>query len=367
MLHANPLITTIIPTYRRPRLLQRAIQSVLRQTYPHFHVCVYDNASCDETASIVAEIAKIDRRVHYYHHVENIGMVDNFIYGMEHVETPFFSFLPDDDVYLPHFFETAMHGLEQFPDAMFSAGSTIQITDTGKIAAVCLSSWKREGYYVPLDGLSEMIQRLDLVLIGAVFRQEVIERVGVFDREVGSVGDLHFLLRIMARFPFVISKRPCALWVSHRLSYSVSADLHSIWQDLHKMILNLVRDDRIPLDIRILANEMLSEQLRRRLFKYGLHCIVQKNYEDACKVAEILDDQFHAAARSSTIHSVARLCQHFPLAPRVVNGLNTLRKRFRKNTLLDRSADPNGSIYSTYLQPGRYAGGDAHVDYGIPS
>lgn len=51
----KPMITTIIPTYRRPRLLRRAIRSVLNQTYPHFQVCVYDNASGDETATIVAD------------------------------------------------------------------------------------------------------------------------------------------------------------------------------------------------------------------------------------------------------------------------------------------------------------------------
>lgn len=366
MPQSHQLITTIIPTYRRPRLLQRAIQSVLRQTYPHFQVCVYDNASGDETASVVAEIARTDNRVHYYCHAANIGMGGNFIYGMEHVQTPFFSFLPDDDIYLPHFFETAIQGLEQFPDAMFSAGSTIQITDTGKIAAVCLSSWKREGYHAPLDGLLEMIQKLDLVLIAAVFRQEVIERVGVFDREVGSVVDLHYLLRTMARFPFVISKRPCALWVSHHLSYSVSADPHSMWQDLHKMILSLARDDSIPFDIRILANEMLTEQIKQRLFRFGLHCIIQKNYEDAYKVAKVLCDQFHATTKSRTLQGFAKLSQHFPPALYVINGLNMLRKRFRKDTLPDR-ASLSGSAYLTYLQPSRYTESEVYVDYGIPS
>ncbi|RKX41747.1 MAG: glycosyltransferase family 2 protein, partial [Thermotogae bacterium] len=65
---SKPLITTIIPTYRRPKLLQRAIKSVLNQTYPHFQVCVYDNASGDETAEVVAEFAKKDPRVKYYCH-----------------------------------------------------------------------------------------------------------------------------------------------------------------------------------------------------------------------------------------------------------------------------------------------------------
>lgn len=98
-----PLITTIIPTFRRPHLLGRALRSVLSQTYPHFRVCIYDNASGDETAAVVAEVAKGDSRVQYYCHPENIGANRNFLYGQERVETPYYSFLPDDDVLLPHF------------------------------------------------------------------------------------------------------------------------------------------------------------------------------------------------------------------------------------------------------------------------
>lgn len=100
---AKPLVTTIIPTYRRPKLLRRSIRSVLNQTYPHFNVCVYDNASDDATASVVEDFQKEDSRVKYYAHKENIGATENFIYGMEHVETPFFTLLSDGDLILPNF------------------------------------------------------------------------------------------------------------------------------------------------------------------------------------------------------------------------------------------------------------------------
>src|SRR4051794_28458036 len=85
-----PLITAIIPTYRRPLLLRRAIRSVLDQTYPNLLVCVYDNASGDETASVVRALAREDPRVRYHCHPENIGMSANFAYAMERVETPYF-------------------------------------------------------------------------------------------------------------------------------------------------------------------------------------------------------------------------------------------------------------------------------------
>ena len=49
----SPLVTTIITTYRRPRLLRRAIRSALNQTMPRVRVCVYDDRSDDETADVV--------------------------------------------------------------------------------------------------------------------------------------------------------------------------------------------------------------------------------------------------------------------------------------------------------------------------
>src|SRR5437016_10001362 len=100
----NPLIATIIPTYRRPKLLQRAIRSVLNQTYPHVQIRVYDNSSGDETASVVAELAKKDPRVKYHCHSQNIGSFKNFEYGLKQVDTEWFSILSDDDLILPEFY-----------------------------------------------------------------------------------------------------------------------------------------------------------------------------------------------------------------------------------------------------------------------
>jgi len=358
---SNPLITTIIPTYRRPRLLQRAIQSVLRQTYRNFQVYVYDNASCDETASVVAELAKTDDRIHYFCHAKNIGMINNYNYTLEHVQTPFFSFLSDDDIYLPEFFQTAMQGFEQFPDALFSSGATVSMTDTGRIQGVYMHSWKREGYYASPEGLFEMIDKSGGPgFTATVFRREVIERVGSFDREVGAGVDTDYLLRIMARFPFVVSKRPCAIWVNHPLSSGASTDLHSIWPGGRKMICNLTEDERIPSVVRRRAGKVLTEQLKRRLFKYGLHCIIQKNYEDAYKVAKVLCDQFHATTTSRTLQGIAKLSQHCPPAFYMIMGLNTIRKRFQKREPWIGRADLSAATYLPYLQsnhcPG--SGGD---------
>jgi len=70
-------ITTIIPTYRRPKLLLMAVLSVLEQTYPNFRNWIYGNDSQNKTAEVAARLAAQDPRVKYHCHKENIGAVAN--------------------------------------------------------------------------------------------------------------------------------------------------------------------------------------------------------------------------------------------------------------------------------------------------
>ena len=123
------MITTIIPTYRRPIFLRRAIKSVLEQKNASFQVCVYDNCSEDETEANVRELAKNDERVLYYRHSKNIGGLANFLHGMSRIETDFFSFLSDDDYLLPGFYQRALAALDRHPEAMCWAGITLNVDE----------------------------------------------------------------------------------------------------------------------------------------------------------------------------------------------------------------------------------------------
>ena len=111
-LENQPVITTVIPTYRRPQLLKRAVLSVLSQTYPNLKVCIYDNASGDATVEVVKELSQKDARVNYYCHPYNIGSFHNFYFGLNRVDTPYFSMLSDDDILLPDFYEKALAGFK---------------------------------------------------------------------------------------------------------------------------------------------------------------------------------------------------------------------------------------------------------------
>lgn len=210
----EPQITTVIPTYRRPTLLRRAIQSVLAQTYPHFIVCVYDNASGDETAAVVGELARRDSRVRYYCHPENIGPWRNFAHGANQVTTPFFSLLSDDDVLLPNFFAEATRQLADNPQVGAFAGLSIRCDPAGRMFSTPNLEWKG-GLYYPPGGCVEILTTGHFEWNAMLFRRDVLETLGGLDASISEPLDLDFQLRLAARFPLVVLTSPCALFIMH--------------------------------------------------------------------------------------------------------------------------------------------------------
>jgi glycosyltransferase involved in cell wall biosynthesis len=206
-----PTVTAIITTYRRPALVQRAILSVLKQTYPAIRVLVLDDASGDDTEDIVKKIAAQDDRVIYIKHEKNIGMTPNWRYGLEHVDTPYFSFLSDDDLHLPNFYQKAIEYLDNHKDVGFYCGETIIYNEKDQIGRVSGEKWQ-EGIYYPYDGLLRMMENA-ISWDGILFRKEVFDEIGTL-LDIHST-DYEYLIRASKAFPFYVCHEPCAMFMNH--------------------------------------------------------------------------------------------------------------------------------------------------------
>ena len=293
----SPKITVIIPTYRRPQLLKRAISSVLCQTFADFKVCVYDNASSDETPDVVKEIAVRDSRVFYHCHDRNIGIARNFQFGLMKVDTPFFSFLSDDDFLLPSFFETAMRGFDQYPEAAFSAASVITMTDKGRILYEPLSLWEREGLFHPPEGLLDTLGMKNPIWTGVLFRKEVIDFTEGLDDKIIGAADLDFVHRIAVRCPFVVSKEPVAVCVNHGTSTSAVAALSAYWPSWLKMIRNITDDTAVPQSIRDRFQSAMEAQIAAQILWIGVRSFELQNFDQAEKAAQILSEELHLSEK----------------------------------------------------------------------
>jgi glycosyltransferase domain-containing protein len=211
----SPEITVVVPTYNREELLLRAVRCVQNQTYPNVRLLICDNASSDGTQAAVAQLMRDDTRIEYHRHESNIGAMRNWLFGLAHVRTPYFLFLSDDDVILPHMLAEAQSWLERFPDAQFAAGGTLEATQQGKLVFSAQSYWPREGYFSAPDGIELLLAGLHPSWTTTLFRTSVLELVGLPNADLPNRLDLDFTLRIACRYPFVVFRKPSGIFVRH--------------------------------------------------------------------------------------------------------------------------------------------------------
>lgn len=285
----NPTITTIICTYRRPKMLERAIESILNQTYQDFQICIYDNNSGDETASVVAKFAEKDSRIKYHCHSENIGSTKNYLYAMNEVSTPIFSFLADDDLILPNFYSVAMAGFDKEPRALYSATSFLSLSLDGK--KVCNMLFPSKICYPP-DGLFEFLEsRTQPHLHAVLMRKKILSECATFNPYLWA--DLDFLYRVAAAHPVVISSEECFLSIVHNLDKNrqividhawleqetIAASLKSLLSDEEYQRVENIFDKKTRSAIYLLAIELIYANdldgaklgADRLISKYGMY------------------------------------------------------------------------------------------------
>lgn len=317
-------ITAIIPTYRRPHLLRRAIFSVLNQTHPHFKVCVYDNASGDETQEIVRQIMANDPRVEYFCHPTNLGWQKSTQIAIDGVTTPYFNILSDDDVILPKFFETAMEGFGKHPEAGLVGGRSVLMTDRGRVINLMPSRWKKGGCFNVPEGIYQLLGEKGLphlALNSVLFRTAAVKHIGRLREYPGLGSDIDLILRIAARFSIVYFKSPpLALYVYHSGNFHKRLNplmIHSGWMAILR---NLSEDRNIPSNVRREIERRLKSQVKGILLRHWVLCFSQKKFKENYLIGELLRDPYGERARVWALDRLVQISSRFKIFHNLVSG-----------------------------------------------
>ena len=103
----EPLISVVIPTYRRSDLVQRAVHSVLRQTYTSFEIIVVIDGVDDGTRGCVDRLG--DSRIRVLETGRNQGPAEARNYGVRHAAGDYVALLDDDDEWTERKLERQVH------------------------------------------------------------------------------------------------------------------------------------------------------------------------------------------------------------------------------------------------------------------
>lgn len=108
-MNTDPAISVVIPAFNRAHVINKAITSVLSQTFKDYEIIVIDDGSTDNTQEVVKNIK--DGRIHYLFQ-ENGGGSKARNTGIDAARGKYIAFLDSDDVFLPHHLVNAFPVLE---------------------------------------------------------------------------------------------------------------------------------------------------------------------------------------------------------------------------------------------------------------
>jgi glycosyltransferase involved in cell wall biosynthesis len=99
----RPLLTIAIPTYNRSGFLRQLLDSLVEQVRnePRVEVIVSDNASTDDTASLIDERQRLGFRLTYLRNAQNVGPDANFLQCFDSASGKYVWIIGDDDFLLP--------------------------------------------------------------------------------------------------------------------------------------------------------------------------------------------------------------------------------------------------------------------------
>ena len=120
----SPLITTIIPVYNRESMLDRAVQSVLAQTYRPIELIIVNDGSTDGSATVADRLAELEPDIIQVIHIENSGPGLAREAGRQRANGDFLQYLDSDDWLMPNKFADQIAALQGNPQADIIYGVT---------------------------------------------------------------------------------------------------------------------------------------------------------------------------------------------------------------------------------------------------
>lgn len=179
----DPEISVILSTYNRSRtekecqsLLQRAVDSILNQTFTRFELILIDDASTDDSAEYCKKWAASDPRVRFFAFEKNSGIpAKRYNFGMEMSRGRYICFMFDDDQWELNALDDLYRAISHLPDnyGMVYGLATLYFGDDRENFQILGGKW----------GWNKIDSTNFIANNAVIIKRSVIDLVGGYDED----------------------------------------------------------------------------------------------------------------------------------------------------------------------------------------
>lgn len=187
----TPIVSVVIPTYNRYQRTQRAVDSVLQQTYPNIELIVVDDGSHQPVQEMLSIPKEKFVRYCVIRHEENRGANAARNTGIKSADGKYISFLDSDDEFHENYIETVVDAFENADPScagVYTSYNRIYQEDTTGLSEAIKGRTELEDLEVRNE-----IGSFSCVTI----ERKILEEIGLLDESLPSKQDYDLYLRIL--------------------------------------------------------------------------------------------------------------------------------------------------------------------------
>ena len=127
----GPVVSVVMSVYNGETHLRESIESILHQDYEKLEFIIVDDASTDDSLSIMEGYAGTDERVRVLSNEENLGLAASLNKGIEAAHGKYIARHDADDVALPWRLQVQVDFLESNPRFFLVGGWAYNVDEAG--------------------------------------------------------------------------------------------------------------------------------------------------------------------------------------------------------------------------------------------
>lgn len=224
----KPLVSVIIPVYNRESTIQRALDSVLNQSYTKLEIIVVDDGSSDKTVEVVKGYK--DERVKLICLKQNGGANAARNKGICAAKGEYIAFQDSDDEWLEDkLLLQIKHMQEKDKEVCYSSYILYEGNGTRVIPD------NADNIELYEDSIREVLKRGNVIPTPTlVIHRKAVEKAGVFDEALPRLQDYEYAIRLAQYCKVGYISRP--LVKAYRMSVCISNDNGALLEAYRKIL-----------------------------------------------------------------------------------------------------------------------------------
>jgi len=231
----RPIISATITNYNYGKFIGKAIESVLKQTFTNFELIIVDNASTDNSLSVIKQYVEQDSRIILIEHKENKGHIYSLREACDLTQGLYRVHIDADDWIIdPCAFELQLALLEHDPDIIF-VFSAVTLFESDHKCVLVSSAYDHDTVQSGENAI-EIILNLSVAHSGPMIRMGAYREAGGYDNSFIHATDLKLWHDLCIQGNVGYIDQSLYATRQHDLSLSKSATIQILQEDALRLV-----------------------------------------------------------------------------------------------------------------------------------